>query len=825
MVARGTCPDSRPVPGTVTAVQNRSMDDVADGLTGGSSRVRRSLRNRTRQCLERIETLADADVVTLRNVFSSLQERCRHRGDVTDDDVVEAIALASRASTLALGLTPYPVQVLAALVVASDHLAEMQTGEGKTLSIVLAAAALSLPARGVHVVTANDYLASRDALFLTPLAQLLGFSVGLSRPGMDDLARAAAHQADVTYGTARTFGYDYLNDALAQTREQAVCRTPYAVLLDEVDSVLLDDAAVPMLVSTATGGAIDFSRFTAVAAALDEADVHVDAAAGAVALLATGVTKAQAMLGTDDLYRSPVLVRRLQAALTARFLYRRDVDYIVVSDGDQPSVVLVDPRTGRRLTSRLGQALHEALESREGLAPRPLPVTRGRISVQSLFTRYPHLGGMSGTALACSDEFEEHYQRRVYRIPTNRPSRRVDHPDRYFATAAHRLDALRVEVTRAAANRQPVLVLADSVDACEAVGSALADLGDVRVLSARNPSAEADVIGRAGEPGAITVATLMAGRGVDIVLGGLATEDGFDERRATALAAGGLMVVSLARFPARRLDQQVRGRTGRQGEPGESRFLLSFDDDLPRRYAPEQMRSLLDQGSELPARLAARVFDRAQSRIEAEDVAARRAALRLDQLLHAQREELYRYRRELLALPAWTRAATAVTAALEAWLPERVGSVDELERALHSVWPARLPLTTPPVPATRGVITEHLVGIFLADLQQRLGQLTMVPPQERLGLLDALVGVLVMDCLDLAWAEHLEATVALQADAQMGSRFGQRADRVVKATLTKSFASRRLRFGELILLNLAGLQITGLRYKGALLEPSAQLPA
>ena len=756
--------------------------------------------------------------------FAALQAECRQLTTLTDRQLVEAVAVTSRVSALVLGLTPYPVQILAALVVASNHLAEMQTGEGKTLAIAMAAAALSLPGRGVHVVTANDYLASRDASLLTPLADVLGFSVGLSGPGMDERDRAAAHRADVTYGTARVFGYDYLEDALSQTARQSICRDPFAVLVDEADSVLLDDAAVPLLVSTQTGAAVDFTRFTAAAAALDDDDVHVDAATRVVALLPSGVDKAQTMLGVEHLYESPALVRVLQAALVARFLYRSGSDYIVEEGDDGSRVVLVDPRTGRRLTARLGHALHEAIESREGLPPRTLPVTRGRIAAQSLFARYPLLGGMSGTALACSDEFEEHYQHRVYHIPPHRLSCRHDRPDRFFATAGDRLDALRAEVERAAAARQPVLVLTDSVERCESVGAALGERSDVRVLSARNPSLEAEVIGRAGEPGAVTVATLMAGRGVDIVLGGIAAEPGFAERRREAIDAGGLLVLSLVRFPARRLDQQARGRTARQGEPGESGFLLSFEDDLPRRYAPAQMRSLLDQGAELPAAFASRVFEQAQARVEAEDVAARRAALQIDQLLHPQREELYRFRRSLLEMPAWPRAAAVIAAAITTRLPEHPDEIEEIERALASIWPERLPLLVPDLPAPREQVTEHVTDVVLRDLRQRLAALAGVPATERLELLDKVVGALVMDCLDLAWAEHLEATVSLQAGAQMAARFGQRADRVLAATLVRSFADCRRRFETLVLLNLTALQITGLTYNGEPLEQVSPTP-
>lgn len=788
------------------------------GLSGGNRSARARLRRLTKSCLAHQVTLEQADASTLRARFIALRSAATRSGTLDDDQLVEAIAVASRASNLALGLTPYPVQILAAFVVASGHVAEMQTGEGKTLSIALAGAALSLPSKGVHVVTANDYLAARDALFLTPLAELLGFSVGLSRPGLDARARSKAHMSDVTYGTARTLGFDYLNENLALSRSEITGREPFAALLDEIDSVLLDDAATPMLVSTATGNVVHFNRYTDAVTQLTDEDVYLERSIGSVALVPSGVAKIEAILGVASLYDDPATVRRVQAALSARYLYRDGVEYVVSSKDGQRRVELVDPRTGRLLTSRLSDGLHEALENREGIVSPPPSVTRGRLSVQSYFTRYPLLGGMSGTALSCVDEFEEHYQRRVYRVPTNRPSCRTDHPDRIVATSEQRLEVLRQEVFDRSARRQPVLVVTDSVANCELIGRTLSSLTDVRVLSARNPGEEASVIARAGEPGAVTVATLMAGRGVDIVLGGIPGTLNFDENRLEAIRSGGLAVLSTVRFPAVRLDQQVRGRAGRQGEPGESRFLLSFDDELARLYAPEQMRSILDKNAELPARLAAQVFDRAQSRVEAEGVAARRTALRVDQLLGPQREELYRFRRELGALAPWPRAVSVLTAALAARLPERVATTAEVEQAVAGVWPTATELTVPALPATRQVIAKHLAELCLDSLRQRLAPLANVPVSERLALLDSTLGALVLDCLDLTWAEHLEDAVSLQTNAQTAARFGQRADRVLRSTLTSSFASRRARFDELVLINTAGLRITGLTYQGDPIE-------
>ena len=288
------------------------------GLSGGNRSARARLRRLTKSCLAHLVTLEQADASTLRARFIALRSAATRSGTLDDDQLVEAIAVASRASNLALGLTPYPVQILAAFVVASGHVAEMQTGEGKTLSIALAGAALSLPSKGVHVVTANDYLAARDALFLTPLAELLGFSVGLSRPGLDARARSKAHMSDVTYGTARTLGFDYLNENLALSHSELTGREPFAALLDEIDSVLLDDAATPMLVSTATGNVVHFNRYTDAVTQLTDEDVYLERSTGSVALVPSGLAKIEAILGVASLYDDPATVRRVQAALSAR---------------------------------------------------------------------------------------------------------------------------------------------------------------------------------------------------------------------------------------------------------------------------------------------------------------------------------------------------------------------------------------------------------------------------------------------------------------------------------------------------------------------------
>jgi preprotein translocase subunit SecA len=746
---------------------------------------------------------------------------------LSDDVLVEALALVSVLSPRVLGLDPYPVQRLGSLVLATGSVAEMRTGEGKTLSTAMAALALALSGRGVHVATANEYLASRDAAFVRPIAELLGLSVGVSRQGASTPERVAAHRCDLVYGTSTSFGFDYLYDNLAMFPGDVACRPPFAALVDEADSVLLDEAVTPLLVSvTGSPLGMDFARMARLVAGLVPGrDVYVDPDGSSVSLIESGVEVVERdladALGGLPLYARPRVVAQVQAALDARFLFTEGVDYLVVPGEDGPSVVLVDANTGRRRsTSRLRSGLHEAIEAKEGLAVRPGGVTRAMISVQNFFARYPVLGGMTGTASAASDEFMEFYGLEVLGVPTHRPSVRVDHPDRVFAAAVDRDRMLVEEVLGLRAAGRPVLVACESVQECARVGGLLAGLAsegfpEVRVLSARDPEVEAEVLARAGEPSAVTVATAMAGRGVDIVLGGVPGSTGFAERRATVLAAGGLAVVSTCRYPSRRVDDQLRGRAGRQGEPGSSVFLLSFDETLPRRYAPEAVRTLLAGGGELPSRQAAKVFAKAQAALSSEHVASRREVFRADVPVTGDREEFYAFRRSLLLLEPWERVVSTVRTVLASrlsGLPEgdlSAPTPGALTAAFADVWPSSVPFPALDGVAEPAVLLDTLTDAFVADLTLRLEPLSALEPHVRVELLGRLTGSLVLDALDLCWAGHLEAASALYGDARLTGRTGQDPERVYRSMLRASFAGVFDRFFGVAMFNLGTFRVTG----------------
>ncbi len=802
-----TTSDSRPVSRTVTVVSTASRSTTFPRLAAGPLLRRRRLSAAAAAAHQvYLDGLTlSAEEITTR--FQSLQDRVAASGDLADADLPEALGLAALAVRNVSGLEPYPVQLLAAAVVAGGAIAEMQTGEGKTLATHLAAIALSLAGRPVLVATANEYLADRDAALLRPIAALLGFTVGVSRIGADVPDRLAAHRCRVVYGTATSLGFDYLYDNLAIDLREIAMGEPYAAIVDEADSVLLDEARTPLLISghgADTG--FDFERFARLAAAFTDEDVHVDLAKNAVAPTASGVARAEAFLGVERLYDEPHLVQQLLTALHARFLLRSGVDYIVVSD-PEPRVVLIDAGTGRRRErSRLRSGLHEAIEAKESVPSPGAGVTRASVAVQNFFLRFPRLGGLTGTASSAAEEFEEFYRLAVFTVPTNRPSRREDLPDRFFAAGADRDAALSEEVGALLTAGRPVLVLTDSVTDAERL-SVLLEPFAPRLLSARRPEIEAEVISRAGEPAALTIATAMAGRGVDILLGGHPAEPGFEHRRDAVVAAGGLAVLSAVRFPSRRVDAQLRGRAGRQGEPGSSRFLLSFEDELPRLYAPDSIAGLLTAAGELPGRLAGNVFARAQSAVEEDDRVARRATTTADLPLARHREVFYRYRQELLGLSPWERAFAIVHAGLLRRLPDPVPSVEAAHQTLGRFWPATVEFPSFETPIPAAAIAPRLTRWFMSRLQERLDLLADLSPQERAEVLIRLIGSMALDALDRSWAAHLESAAALYADSSLTARVGQKPEGIYRSMLEDSFAEVFARFEYVAVANLGGLRL------------------
>lgn len=570
-------------------------------------------------------------------------------GTLPFDVLSEGLAAAREAIRRETGLWCYDVQLLGAAVLCDGCIAEMQTGEGKTLVAILAAYLQALNGKPVHVVTANEYLAERDCDLAGRVLRRLNMTAGLTRNGATIEEKHRAYSADVTYGTPTEFGFDYLRDNLAYRLEDTVQLGHGFAIIDEADSVLLDEARTPLVISTSTAPREgEYVRFARAASVLNDDDVEIDEAEGTVAATDAGLRKIEHLLGIEDVYAdaSGRTANHLYQALRAQFLFHRDKDYVVV-DG---AVGIVDEFTGRVLQGRrYSEGLHQALEAKEGLPLSRELRTQATISVQGYFHLYDHLSGMTGTALTDAAEFASTYELPVVAIPANRPSQRTDRADRLFPTLEAKQRAIAEAVRERHAKGQPCLIGTGSVEASEALSAVLDATGiPHETLNARNPAREAAIVARAGALGAVTIATNMAGRGTDIVLGAGSADDA-----EAAASLGGLAVIGTEHFASRRIDDQLRGRSGRQGDPGETIFYVSLEDDLMRLYGGERtlerLKSLVpDEGIVVASRTLKRALDEVQQTIEGQHRQVREEAQHYDELIDRQRRALYEFRRAIL---------------------------------------------------------------------------------------------------------------------------------------------------------------------------------
>jgi preprotein translocase subunit SecA len=651
--------------------------------------------------LRRLKKIADAvngleeDYVNLSHAeLSALTDQYRKRladGETLEDLLPEAFATAREAAKRVLGQRPFDVQVMGGAALHFGNIAEMKTGEGKTLTSVLPAYLNALAGSGVHVVTVNDYLAQRDADWMGRVHRFLGLSVGVILPGQSPADHRAAYECDITYGTNNEFGFDYLRDNMAMSGKGLVQRGHNYAIVDEVDSILIDEARTPLIISgPAEHSQRWYKEFAQIVARMQrgtdgEGDYEVDEAKRTVAVTELGVAKVEDRLGIDNLYESvnTPLVGYLNNAIRAKELYRRDKEYIV-NDGE---VLIVDEFTGRVLHGRrFSEGMHQAIEAKEGVPIKQENQTFATITLQNYFRLYDKLAGMTGTAQTEAAEFNTVYSMGVVSIPTNMPMIRIDHSDVIYKSEKAKFEALVEDIVERHAAGQPVLVGTVSVEKSELLSVLLQRRGvPHNVLNAKYHAKEAEIIAQAGRRGAVTVATNMAGRGTDIILGGnpeyLAAaevrQQGLDpeedaERYQAALgeaqrtweatcqqgaqdviAAGGLYVLGTERHDARRIDNQLRGRSGRQGDPGVSRFYLSLQDDLLRRFragAVESVMERLNIPEDVPieSKLVSRQIKGAQAQIEGQNAEARKNLLKYDEVQHQQRQVIYAERRRVL---------------------------------------------------------------------------------------------------------------------------------------------------------------------------------
>ncbi len=574
--------------------------------------------------------------------MAEYREKVQKDGVSLDDILPDVFALVREAARRTMNMRHFDVQLIGGIVLHRGRIAEMKTGEGKTLVATLPVALNALSGKGVHVVTVNDYLASRDAKWMGQVYSFLGLTTGTIVHDMDDEQRKAAYACDITYGTNNEFGFDYLRDNMKFYPEQLVQRGHNYAIVDEVDSILIDEARTPLIISGASDESTElYQAMDDVVAHLDPDDYTVDEKARTAMLTEKGVSHCEELTHLDNLFdpRNMVAQHHIMQSLKAHFVFKRDVDYIVTND----QVVIVDEFTGRLMPGRrYSDGLHQALEAKEHVTIQPENQTLASITFQNYFRMYDKLAGMTGTADTEAVEFHEIYNLEVMTIPTNKPMIRKDYPDLIFQTQKEKFDAIVQAIRELYEKGQPVLVGTISIETSEMLSKRLKAIGIPHsVLNAKQHAKEAEIVAQAGQKGHVTIATNMAGRGTDIMLG-----EGVKE-------LGGLHILGTERHESRRIDNQLRGRAGRQGDPGSSRFYLSLEDNLMRLFGSDRIKGLmgrlgLKDGEAIENKMVSKAVENAQKKVEAHHFDIRKTLLDYDNVMNQQREVIYTLRRELM---------------------------------------------------------------------------------------------------------------------------------------------------------------------------------
>ncbi|GIP28696.1 protein translocase subunit SecA 1 [Paenibacillus sp. J23TS9] len=565
------------------------------------------------------------------------------KGETLDDLLPEAFATVREASKRVLGKRHYDVQLVGGMALHEGRIAEMKTGEGKTLVGTLPVYLNALLGKGVHVVTVNDYLAQRDSQEMGQIYEYLGMTVGVNLSGMDHADKQVAYACDITYGTNNEFGFDYLRDNMVLYKEQMVQRPLYFCTIDEVDSILVDEARTPLIISGQAQKSTQLyyvaDRFVKQLQA--EEDYTVDIKVKSVALTEKGVAKAERAFGIENLYdhANVTLNHHIVQALKANVIMRLDVDYVVTED----EVVIVDEFTGRLMAGRrYSDGLHQAIEAKEGIEVQNESMTLATITFQNYFRMYRKLAGMTGTAKTEEEEFKKIYGLEVLQVPTNKPNQREDMPDVVYKSENGKFKAVVEEIVERHKKNQPVLVGTVSIENSELISDMLKRKGvKHQVLNAKYHAEEAEIISRAGQPGTVTIATNMAGRGTDILLG-----EGVSD-------LGGLHIMGTERHESRRIDNQLRGRAGRQGDPGSTQFYLSLGDELMKRFGADNVLNMMDrlgfeEDQPIESKMITRAIESAQKRVEGNNFDLRKIVLQYDDVMNQQREIIYKQRREIL---------------------------------------------------------------------------------------------------------------------------------------------------------------------------------
>ncbi|SDQ32781.1 preprotein translocase subunit SecA [Streptococcus equinus] len=597
---------------------------------------------------KKVESYADAMAALsdeeLKAKTPEFQQRYQN-GETLDQLLPEAFAVVREAAKRVLGLYPYRVQIMGGIVMHNGDVPEMRTGEGKTLTATMPVYLNALAGEGVHVITVNEYLATRDATEMGEVYSWLGLSVGINLSAKSPYEKREAYNCDITYSTNSEIGFDYLRDNMVVRQEDMVQRPLNFALVDEVDSVLIDEARTPLIVSGQVTSETSqlYVRADKFVKTLESVDYVIDVPTKTIGLTDSGIDKAEEYFRLENLYdlENVALTHYIDNALRANYIMLLDIDYVVSENGE---ILIVDQFTGRTMEGRrFSDGLHQAIEAKEGVRIQEESKTSASITYQNMFRMYKKLAGMTGTAKTEEEEFREVYNMRIIPIPTNRPVARIDHPDLLYPTLASKFRAVVEDVKHRHAKGQPVLVGTVAVETSDLISKKLVEAGiPHEVLNAKNHFKEAQIIMNAGQRGAVTIATNMAGRGTDIKLG-----EGVRE-------LGGLCVIGTERHESRRIDNQLRGRAGRQGDPGESQFYLSLEDDLMRRFGSDRIKAFLDrmnldeEEAVIKSKMLTRQVESAQKRVEGNNYDMRKQVLQYDDVMREQREIIYAERHDVI---------------------------------------------------------------------------------------------------------------------------------------------------------------------------------
>lgn len=679
-----------------------------------------------------------------------------NNGESLDDLLYEAYAVVREGARRVLGLYPYKVQVMGGIVLHNGDVPEMRTGEGKTLTATMPVYLNALSGQGVHVVTVNEYLSTRDATEMGELYSWLGLSVGINLAAKSPLEKREAYNCDITYSTNSEIGFDYLRDNMVVRAEDMVQRPLNYALVDEVDSILIDEARTPLIVSGAQGSETNQLYFLAdnLVKSLTTEDYIIDIPSKTIGLSDSGIDKAEKFFKLDNLYdiENVAITHFLDNALRANYIMTYDIDYLVNEDQE---VMIIDPFTGRTMEGRrYSDGLHQAIEAKEGVPVQNESKTSASITYQNLFRMYKKLSGMTGTGKTEEEEFREIYNIRVVPIPTNRPIARVDHEDLLYPSLEYKFNAVIADVKRRYEKGQPVLVGTVAVETSDLISQKLVAAGvPHEVLNAKNHYREAQIIMNAGQRGAVTIATNMAGRGTDIKLGPGVRE------------LGGLCVIGTERHESRRIDNQLRGRSGRQGDPGESQFYLSLEDDLMKRFGSERIKvfmermNLTEEESVIKSKMLTRQVESAQKRVEGNNYDSRKQVLQYDDVMREQREIIYRQRQDVIT--ADRDLAPEIKAMMKQTIERQVaghflGSKDEAIDGIIKFAHANLVEDDTLSKATFEAMNQKEIVEELYERALRVydSQVKKLRDEERVREFQK---VLILRVVDNKWTDHIDA--------------------------------------------------------------------